>query len=47
MKEKHVEKSYSHIINTTVTNIIFQVAAEELFQGQQSGEKQKTPTFIP
>lgn len=45
MKEKHVEKSYSYIINITVTNIIFQAAAEDLFQGEQSGEKQKTPTI--
>lgn len=39
MKEKHMEKSYSYIINITVTNIIFQAAAKDLFQGQQSGEK--------
>lgn len=45
MKEKHVEKSYSCIISITVTNIIFQAAAEDLFQGQQSGEKQNTPTI--
>jgi len=45
MKEKHVEKSYSYTINITGTNIIVQAAAEDLFQGQQSGEEQKIPAI--
>lgn len=46
MKEKHREKGYICIINITVTNIIFLTAAEDLFQGHQSGEKQKKPPTI-
>lgn len=41
MKEKHREESYICTINITVTTLIFQAAAEDLFQGHQSGEKQK------
>lgn len=52
MKEKHREESmikvqggeyYICMIKITVTTIIFQAASEDLFQGRQSGEKQKTP----